>query len=120
MSEKFNQQPPPKPGGAVVATKVITDIAGRINLGMSRYGTPLMTHNGRDAHRDAYEEALDLAICLKQDEMEREYLRAENEKLRCTLSKIIVAYEVGLGGMTNPLQEVIMDAAEAMRKPELP
>ena len=37
-----------------------------------RYGTALQPHNGRDALLDAYEEALDLAMYLKQAIVERD------------------------------------------------
>lgn len=43
----------------------------RRRLGIERYGTPLQAHNGRDALRDAYEEALDLANYLRQAMEER-------------------------------------------------
>jgi len=45
---------------------VIEDIRARRELGIQRYGTALQAHNGRDALRDAYEEALDLAMYLRQ------------------------------------------------------
>lgn len=41
-------------------------------LGVTRYGTPLQPHNGRDALRDAYEEALDLVHYLRQAIYERD------------------------------------------------
>jgi hypothetical protein len=42
------------------------DIAYRERLGEQRYGTKLYPYNGRSAILDAYEEALDLAIYLRQ------------------------------------------------------
>lgn len=45
---------------------VVTDIINRKQEGIKRYGTPLQANNGRDALLDAYEEALDLAIYLRQ------------------------------------------------------
>lgn len=48
------------------------DLEAREQLGIERYGTPLQPHNGRDALRDAYEEALDLACYLKQVLIEQE------------------------------------------------
>lgn len=51
---------------------VISDIEARIALGVERYGTPLQTFNGRNGLVDAYEEALDLAIYLRQVVLERE------------------------------------------------
>ena len=51
---------------------VIKDMAARDHLGRERYGTPLRPHNGRDALRDAYEEALDLTVYLRQAIYERD------------------------------------------------
>lgn len=45
---------------------VLADLRERDRIGQIRYGTSLRAHNGRDALRDAYEEALDLAIYLRQ------------------------------------------------------
>jgi hypothetical protein len=42
------------------------DLVTRERIGVERYGTSLKPHNGRDALRDAYEEAVDLAIYLRQ------------------------------------------------------
>lgn len=50
---------------------VIEDMKGRDILGRERYGRPLTAHNGRDALQDAYEEALDLAVYLRQAIEER-------------------------------------------------
>ena len=43
-----------------------------VELGLERYGTKLQTFNGRDALWDAYQEALDLVMYLRQAIMERE------------------------------------------------
>lgn len=51
---------------------VIEDVIARRELGIMRYGTPLQPGNGRDALVDAYEEALDLCMYLKQAIVERE------------------------------------------------
>lgn len=45
---------------------VIADMHDRDLDGVREYGVPLLTHNGRDALQDAYEEALDLAAYLRQ------------------------------------------------------
>lgn len=50
---------------------VIADMEARRHLGIERYGVPVRPHNGRDALRDAYEEALDLAVYLRQAIAER-------------------------------------------------
>lgn len=51
---------------------VMADMQARHELGIKRYGTPLQPHNGRDALRDAYEEALDLAVYLRTAIFERD------------------------------------------------
>jgi hypothetical protein len=50
---------------------VEADLLGRRKKGVEEYGEPLMTHNGRDALWDAYEEALDLVMYLRQEILER-------------------------------------------------
>lgn len=60
-----------------VQSAVIADIEGRRELGIRRYGTALQPMNGRDALLDAYEEALDLAMYLKQMLIERDMLRTQ-------------------------------------------
>lgn len=55
-----------------IQSQVIADIEERRKVGIQRYGTALQPHNGRDALRDAYEEALDLACYLKQAIVERD------------------------------------------------
>lgn len=54
-----------------IQSRVIEDIVARRKLGIKRYGTTLQPHNGRDALLDAYEEALDLTMYLKQALVER-------------------------------------------------
>ena len=51
---------------------VMADMQDRHELGIKRYGTPLQPYNGRDALRDAYEEALDLAVYLRTAIYERD------------------------------------------------
>lgn len=55
-----------------VQSMVRADLDAREQVGISRYGTALQPHNGRDALRDAYEEALDLACYLRQAIAERD------------------------------------------------
>jgi hypothetical protein len=69
---EMTEQPAPVPNEAGdIQSLVIADIATRREVGIQRYGTPLQPHNGRDALRDAYEEALDLAMYLRQAIEER-------------------------------------------------
>lgn len=51
---------------------VIADAKARDQIGRERYGCPLQPGNGRDSIRDAYEEAMDLAVYLKNAAIEAE------------------------------------------------
>lgn len=55
-----------------IQSMVIVDIAHRRVVGIERYGTALQPFNGRDGLQDAYEEALDLTMYLKQLIVERD------------------------------------------------
>lgn len=66
------EQPMPTHNAAgSIQSLVRADLETRERIGVKRYGTPLQPHNGRDALRDAYEEALDLACYLRQAIEER-------------------------------------------------
>jgi hypothetical protein len=70
-----HDQPPPNPEDAskpAVWPLVIVDMCERDRVGRARYGTPLQPNNGRDALKDAYQEALDLAAYLRQAIYERD------------------------------------------------
>ena len=45
---------------------VINDMQARDRFGREKYGTPLQPFNGRDSLTDAYQEALDLVVYLRQ------------------------------------------------------
>jgi hypothetical protein len=72
LRQRPEDQPLPEPGQANVQDALIEAIRKRQELGIRRYGRPLETHNGRDALRDAWEEAVDLASYLTQALMERD------------------------------------------------
>ena len=65
-------QPPPLPGETKILDLVVADLARRSEVGLRKYGTYLFSHNGRDALVDAYEEALDLAMYIRQAIEERD------------------------------------------------
>lgn len=72
----MSEQPKPTPtSGAPIWELVVADMKERDRIGRERYGTPLQAHNGRDALQDAYEEALDLAVYLRQAIEERRLSR---------------------------------------------
>lgn len=67
-------QPEPVPnGGRPIWDLVVEDMQARDHVGRGRYGTPLQSHNGRDALVDAYQEILDAAVYMRQLIEEREH-----------------------------------------------
>lgn len=75
LRQRPGDQPLPRPNDRPdIQSAVIADLHARRELGRMRYGTALQAGNGRDAMRDAYEEALDLAVYLKQLMVERDEL----------------------------------------------
>ena len=73
MLARKPEQPAPKSAdGPAIVDLVVSDLAERKRLGVERYGMALQAHNGRDALRDAYEEAMDLCVYLRQVIEERD------------------------------------------------
>lgn len=69
----MNLQPNPTINdNPIIQELVISDMSGRLRLGIERYGTGLQANNGRDMLRDAYEEALDLCVYLRGMMYERD------------------------------------------------
>lgn len=67
-----DQPEPKKSTHPAVWGLVMKDMVDRDQTGRERYGVPLQGHNGRDALVDAYQEALDLAVYLRQAIYERD------------------------------------------------
>lgn len=67
------KQPAPKGKGSPILGMVLADLTNRALEGKEKYGEPLLANNGRNALWDAYQEALDLAMYLRQaiEEQER-------------------------------------------------
>lgn len=65
-------QPKPTGNGIVVVDQVIADIKERADFGKNKYGTYLKTNNGRNALWDAYQEAIDLVMYLRQKLLEEQ------------------------------------------------
>jgi len=65
-------QPQPTGEGPRVLDLVLADLTDRAEVGREKYGTYLRAGNGRDALMDAYQEALDLCMYLRQAMMERD------------------------------------------------
>jgi hypothetical protein len=72
MSNAYTHEPEPKRGQHIVWNVVMSDIEQRVNFGLEKYGHYLETFNGRDPLWDAYQEALDLVMYLRQAILERD------------------------------------------------
>ena len=71
-SKAATPQPAPTQGKLTVIDYVLADMAERAAAGVIKHGMPLQTDNGRDAMWDAYQEALDLCVYLRQAILERD------------------------------------------------
>lgn len=78
MDSAYHNNPPPEQGRTVVFPHVVADIRARAEHGIKKYGRPLETGNGRSALQDAYEEALDLVMYLKQKLLEEREQHGQN------------------------------------------
>ena len=65
------EQVPPRPSTGDVWLLVLKDMENRRLHGIEKYGVPVQPHNGRDPLIDAYQEALDLCVYLRQAIEER-------------------------------------------------
>jgi hypothetical protein len=83
----IEDQPPPVPSNRpAIVDLVVEDMVERKRIGIERYGMPLQSHNGRDALIDAYQEALDLVMYLRQAIEERPCpIRSSITDLPCLL-----------------------------------
>lgn len=72
-------EPPPQAGKRDIADLVMTDIQARVAAGLEKYGTKLQSFNGRDALMDAYQEAIDLVMYLRQAMAERDECKVSPE-----------------------------------------
>lgn len=68
---RIRPQPPPKDSSGDLWLLVIRDMEERRKFGIQKYGRPLQSRNGRDPLVDAYQEALDLCVYLRQAIEER-------------------------------------------------
>ena len=65
------EQQPPQDSAGDMWNAVIHDMEQRRLMGIERYGKPVQPFNGRDPLVDAYQEALDLVVYLRQAIAER-------------------------------------------------
>ena len=66
IREYLQKQDKPKGKGKDIAKLVQKDIETRAKIGKQKYGERLKPFNGRNALWDAYQEALDLCMYLRQ------------------------------------------------------
>lgn len=66
------EPPPVKNNLPAVWDLVLADIKERDEIGKEKYGTRLQPFNGRNPLKDAYQEALDLVVYLRQAIYEQE------------------------------------------------
>ena len=94
-------EPAPKTnGGPEIWDLVIEDMKARDNFGFRKYGVHLHGNNGRNALCDAYQEALDLAVYLRQEI----WLRAQ----AVTLQVVTFSYEA----CVNPEMDHVLVVCE--------
>lgn len=86
-------EPPPKPGKKTVLGLVQKDLKDRAEFGKAKYGSYLMTGNGRDALKDLYDEILDAAMYARQQIEDRETERQRNR--RRTLAALLAGAALG-------------------------
>ena len=92
MSKAADEQPlPNKSEGPDITSLVRDDLELRAQKGEETYGQRLRPHIGRNALLDAYQEALDLSVYLKQRMVEEEAFLSRLD------SMIAEAKEIGSG-----------------------
>lgn len=118
-SVKLNKKEPPpiKSSFPAVWDLVFADIIERDKKGKEKYGTRLQPFNGRNVLIDAYQEALDLVVYLRQAIFEKDYNEAKEEAAELTpnhfddlLCDCPVCQAIRKGNKT--LKEVVLDEFE--------
>lgn len=108
-------QPAPTPNNhPPIVDLVVADLAERKRVGIERYGVALQPHNGRDALVDAYQEAMDLTLYLRQAIEERSGVGApaQVERLRTALARS----EAACQSIADQHREALALAAKAVRE----
>jgi hypothetical protein len=114
---EIKDEPPPQPedpSKPAVWHLVMMDMNARDQIGRERYGTPLQPFNGRRALVDAYQEALDLVVYLRQELYEREQIdRALHEA-----QQALIRAGVERDRLDAALKEVIDDRIQLRQRVE--
>jgi len=96
-------QPEPNGGGQVVALSLMSKLIQRADIGVATYGQPLRTFDGRVNLYDALDEALDLAVYIEKEILERQQLDYTVKLLK----RVVAAWDA-------PLQDVGKEKFEAL------
>lgn len=112
---QIDDQPAPIPNtGRPIWELVIEDMRARDQVGRERYGTPLQAQNGRDPLVDAYQEALDLAVYLRQAIEERATQAFTIQTLKAAFEDAIADVAAHAGDYAdNPRAKFIEEEAVA-------
>jgi hypothetical protein len=105
MTEIKDQPKPTANVNEAIWDLVISDMKDRDEVGRERYGTPLQGFNGRDALVDAYQEALDMVVYLRQAIWERDFGKQE---VNIPFSQILT---------NEPQPETVITTTEPPKKP---
>lgn len=81
LERLIQEQLPPQPSQGDVWLLVLKDMEERRKHGIEKYGVPVQPDNGRDPLVDAYQEALDLCVYLRQAIEERALLSVKVESI---------------------------------------
>lgn len=116
-------QPSPKPNNSQpIHEQVIEDMKRRAESGKASYGTYLQVNNGRDPLLDAYEEAMDMALYLKQAILERPAVN--RERILGAIEVLELATEFDFGPLPgNPdhwSNRVLIQRREGAKLPKQP
>lgn len=76
--------PIPVPGATPIWQLVIEDMKHRHEMGVAKYGQPLVARDGRKSLSVAYQEALDLAVYIRKEIRERSMNRVDYETITLT------------------------------------
>lgn len=101
----YTPQPPPAAGRRRVLDLVIADLTARAEVGRTKYGTYLETHNGRNAAVDAYQEVLDLLMYAMQ-------ARAEGNQSFGVIYEVATILATELAYIVHSSQEAASETGE--------
>ncbi|MFE9099901.1 hypothetical protein [Actinomadura geliboluensis] len=115
LKQRPGDQPlPVRNGHPDVQSMVIADIEERRNVGITRYGSALQPHNGRDGIQDLYEELLDGAMYARQLLEERKAIPAARALLGAQQA-VAQRWADATPAARDELLTLLAEAADALR-----